>query len=64
MCYQNVLWLRSYGARRARVKKFFVRVTEYWLHACERDKRKKLNATEILRYKGVATFSIGGETSL
>jgi len=31
--------------------------------ACESDMSKKINVTESLRYKGGATFSIGGETT-
>jgi len=53
------------GARRARDKKLFVRVTECWHNACESDISKKLNATENLcyNYKCAATFSSGGETT-
>ena len=39
-----------------------MRVTECCLNACESDMSKKANATESLWYKGVATFSSGGET--
>jgi len=46
-----------------RDKKFFVRVTECWPNACESDVGKKFSATESLWYKGVATFSNGGETT-
>jgi len=47
---------------RVRDRKFFVRVTEYWPSACENDMSKKFNAIESFRYKGVGTFSSGGET--
>ena len=52
-----------FGAGRVRDKKFFVRATGCWLNACENDVSKKFNATESLWYKGIATFSRGGETT-
>jgi len=47
---------------RALDKKSFVRVTECWPNACESDMSKKFNATQSLCYKGLTTFSSGGET--
>jgi len=36
-----------------RDKKSFVRVTEFWLNACQSDMSKRFGATESLWYKGV-----------
>jgi len=37
--------------------------TERWPNACEIGMTKTFNVTESLRYKGVETFSSGGETT-
>jgi len=50
------------GTGQERDKKFFVRVTEYRLNACESEMRKN-SVLQSLGYKSVATFSSGNETA-
>ena len=52
----------SRDMRAARNKKFFVRVTECWLSACEW--AKKVNATQNLWYKGAEEGSYANRNTL